>query len=74
MREMCQILTVALEAGQPRRLRIFAQVLFLDLGVVSRANTVESAAPPLRVAADHRGFDNQPFPFPGRPKTAFDDW
>ena len=70
---MRQILAVALEAGQLRRLGVFAQALFLDLGVVALAQSAQPPPPAFGIAADHRGLDDQALPLPRRAETAFDD-
>ncbi len=73
VRQVCQVLAIALEADEPRRLGIFAQALFLDPCLVAFAQTAQPAPPALGIAADDRGLDDHPLPLPRRAQSAFDD-
>ncbi len=73
VREVGQILTVALEACQLRRFRVLAQTLLPDPRFVALAQPAQPPAPALGIAADNRCLDDQPLPLPRRAQPAFDD-
>ncbi len=73
VRQVRQVLAIALEAGEARRLRVFAQALFLDPCLVAFAQAAQPAPPALGIAADDRGLDDHPLPLPRRAEPALDD-
>ena len=70
---MREVAAIALEADEPRRLRVLAPPLFLDLCLVVLAQAAQPAPPAFGIAADDRGLDDQPLPLPRRAQGAVDD-
>ena len=73
VREMGEVLAVALEAGELRRLRVLAQPFLADLRLIALAQPAQPPPPAFGIAADDRRLHNQPFPLPRRAEPAFHD-
>ena len=73
VRQVREVLAIALEADEPGRFRVLAQALFLDARLVALAQAAQPPAPALGIAADDRRLDDQPLPLPRRAESAFDD-